>query len=234
MLAVDKMSVHYGAVQALSRVSLTVDAGETVSIIGSNGSGKSSLLKAVSGVIPPSAGRCLFMGERIDAMPSHRIVQLGIAHVPQGGELFPNMTVLENLGLGALGGGNSRQSKSKLEEIFADFPILAEKRKQKAGTLSGGQQQIVAIARALMSEPRLLLLDEPSAGLAPILVQRLREVIARLQQKGLPMLLVEQNAFLALEVSKRTYVLESGSIVTSAPSAELIDSDIVRDAYLGI
>ena len=234
MLRVHDMSVHYGSIQAVRQVSLMVGERELVAIIGSNGSGKSSLLMAITGVLRSSGGTCEFLGQRIEHLPSHAIVKMGISLVPQGGEPFPDMSVLENLELGAYGAANGRVRKEKLEEVFEDFPILHERRRQKAVTLSGGERQMLAIGRALMSDPKMLLLDEPSAGLAPIAVERLAIIILSLRKKGLPMLLVEQNAFLALELSERAYVLESGSVVNNGKSSELLESDVVKKAYLGL
>lgn len=234
MLKVDNITVQYGRAPALRGVSLELGEGEFVCVIGSNGAGKTTLLMTLSGILKPTTGSIEFLGGRIERAPSHKIVKLGMAHIPQGRQLFPDMSVFENLQLGGWGASNNRGSEERLEQVFRYFPRLAERSKQKAGTLSGGEQQMLAIGRALMSDPKLLLLDEPSSGLAPMIVENLAEIMIDLNKKGLPILLVEQNAFLALEITTRAYVLETGSVVSSGKSSDLMESDLVRKAYLGI
>lgn len=234
MLKVDDIHVSYGRTPALRGLSLEVGEGDFVCVIGSNGAGKTTLLMTLSGVLKPTTGSIEFLDERIDRTPSHDIVKKGIAHVPQGRQLFPDMTVFENLQLGGWGAADSSGTQERLEQVYTHFPRLAERDRQKAGTLSGGEQQMLAIGRALMSDPKLLLLDEPSSGLAPIIVDNLAQIMVELNKQGLPILVVEQNAFLALEITQRAYVLETGAIVTTGKSSELMESDLVRKAYLGI
>lgn len=234
MLRVNSINVHYGRFQAIDQASLEVGESELVALIGSNGAGKTTLLMALSGILKISTGTIEFMGTRTEALKPHILVGMGVSHVPQSKELFPFMTVMENLELGAHLTGDSKAKKRRLEKVFADFPVLYQRRKQRAGTLSGGEQQMLAIARALMADPKLLLLDEPTTGLAPIMIDRLATVIMNLHAQGRGILLVEQNAHLALEMTERAYVMESGSIVSSAKSAELLKSDLVRKAYLGL
>ncbi len=233
MLEIDSLNVAYGRVQVLFDVSLEVAEGELVTVIGANGAGKTTLLLTVSGILKPRSGTITFDKGRIDGRKPHEIVRLGIGHVPQGKELFPAMTVLENLELGAHLVNSDEEYRKRLDAAFDFFPRLGERARQRAGTLSGGEQQMLAIARALMAEPRLLLLDEPSAGLAPIIVDHLAEKILELNRAGLTVLLVEQNAFLALELAQRAYVVESGSVVVSGETGAVIQSDLVRRAYLG-
>jgi len=236
MLKVNDLSVYYGNASALRGVSVEVNVGELVALIGANGAGKTTLLMTISGIVRPTSGSIEFQETRIDILSSHAIVAMGVAHVPQGRELFPEMTVLENLELGAYRAtdAKSKGMKQKLEEIYGYFETLNQRRNQKAGTLSGGEQQMLAIARALMASPKLLLLDEPSTGLAPLVVERLAQIISDLHKEGLPMLLVEQNAYLALELADRAYVLETGNIVTSGNTSDLLQSKLVKEAYLGV
>lgn len=234
MLEINSLNVAYGRVQVLFDISISVPEGELVTVIGANGAGKTTLLLTVSGVLKPQSGEISFEGERIDSLRPHEIVGMGLGHVPQGKELFPAMTVLENLEMGAHMVNEEDEYRSRLERAFEFFPRLAERARQRAGTLSGGEQQMLAIARALMAEPRLLLLDEPSAGLAPIIVDHLAEIILDLNRDGLTVLLVEQNAFLALEIARRAYVMESGLVVESGETQDVLESDLVRRAYLGI
>lgn len=234
MLEISTLNVAYGRVQVLFDVSISVPEGELVTVIGANGAGKTTLLLTVSGVLQPQSGEILFEGERIDRLRPHEIVGRGVGHVPQGKELFPAMTVLENLEMGAHMVKEEDEYRQRLERAFEFFPRLRERSRQRAGTLSGGEQQMLAIARALMAEPRLLLLDEPSAGLAPIIVDQLAEIILDLNRRGLTVLLVEQNAFLALEIARRAYVMESGLVVESGETQDVLESDLVRRAYLGI
>ena len=210
MLEVNALEVAYGRAQVLFGVSISVGQGELVTVIGANGAGKTTLLLTVSGILQPQGGQITFGGRRIDNLRPHEIVGMGLGHVPQGKELFPAMTVLENLELGAHLVKGQDEFGERLSRAFDFFPRLQERARQRAGTLSGGEQQMLAIARALMGNPSLLLLDEPSAGLAPIIVDHLAEIILDLNQQGLTVLLVEQNAFLALEIAKKAYVMESG------------------------
>jgi branched-chain amino acid transport system ATP-binding protein len=232
LLEVQDIRTHYGAIEALKGVSLTVDEGEVVTLIGSNGAGKSTTLRSISGLTPASSGQIRFADQNITRVPAHEIVSYGIALSPEGRHCFPRMTVRENLDLGAhhrRGAGVSED----LERVFELFPRLGEREKQKAGTMSGGEQQMLAIGRALMARPRLLMLDEPSMGIAPILVQRIYETIAQINGDGVTILLVEQNANYALEVSRRGYVLETGRVVLANTSTELRDDPEVQRAYLG-
>lgn len=218
--------------QVLKRVSFHVDDGEIVALIGANGAGKSTLLRTISGVHRPSAGEILFMGMPIHALSPERIVRKGLVQVPEARQLFPNLSVLENLELGGYVHGR-KHVRSSLDEMFQLFPILSERRRQKAGTLSGGEQQMLSIGRALMASPRLLVLDEPSLGLAPLIVEEIYEKIQALHKSGTPVLLVEQNALGALAVAERAYVLETGRIVLSGNTRDLMEHDDVQRAYLG-
>ncbi len=232
LLEVDDIHAHYGTIEALKGVSLTVEDGEVVTLIGSNGAGKSTTLRSISGLTPASAGKISFGGQEITRVPAHEIVSYGIALAPEGRHCFPRMTVRENLDLGA----HHRRGPDideDLERVFTLFPRLSERAKQKAGTMSGGEQQMLAIGRALMARPRLLMLDEPSMGIAPILVQRIYETIGEINRSGVAILLVEQNANYALEASRRGYVLETGRVVLANESAELRDDPEVQRAYLG-
>jgi branched-chain amino acid transport system ATP-binding protein len=231
MLELQDVHVKYGAVAALKGVTLEVNEGEIVTLLGANGAGKTTTLRTISGLLRPSSGRLLFDGQPIDAMPAHEVLGIGIGHVPEGRRVFPRMSVLENLEMGAYQqrGG----SKDVMERVFALFPVLAERKSQDGGTLSGGEQQMLAIGRALMSRPRLLLLDEPSMGLAPMIVAKIFEIIAEINKDGTTVLLVEQNAAQALKLAGRGYVLETGSIVMSDDAATLLSDDRVRAAYLG-
>jgi branched-chain amino acid transport system ATP-binding protein len=232
LLEVDDLHTHYGAIEALKGVSLTVDEGEVVTLIGSNGAGKSTTLRSISGLTPASRGRVVFENEEITRVPAHEIVGHGIALSPEGRHCFHRMTVRENLDLGAYRRTGSEIAVD-LERVFDLFPRLRERESQKAGTMSGGEQQMLAIGRALMARPRLLMLDEPSMGIAPILVQRIYETIGEINRSGVAVLLVEQNANYALEISSRGYVLETGAIVLSGDSANLRDNPEVQRAYLG-
>ena len=236
MLRVKALDVHYGAIQALTGVSIDVHEGELVTLIGANGAGKTTLLMTLSGILKPTSGTIEFLGTRIDRLSSYARISLGIVQVPQGRLLFPEMTTLENLELGAYRAtdAKSKSLKQKLEEIYGYFEVLKERRNQKAGTLSGGEQQMLAIGRALMANPKLLLMDEPSSGLAPLVVEELASIITNLHQKGLTILLVEQNASLALKLADRGYVLETGSIVISGKTSDLAQNELVRKAYLGM
>ena len=234
MLEVTNLQVRYGNVLAVNRISLSVGAGEIVAVIGPNGAGKTSTLRAISGLVRPSAGRIIFNGSDISSWKAHRVVGLGLSHAPEGRRLFPQMTVLENLKMGAYLRGNAATSEQTLAEVVARFPRLAERRSQRAGTLSGGEQQMPAIGRALMAEPRMLILDEPSFGLAPMMVAEIGRVIEAINQdRKVTVLLVEQNARMALSISSTTYVMEAGTIVLEGFSAALRESPHVKAAYLG-
>jgi len=233
LLNVDNISVNYGKAMALDNVSLEVAEGSVVSIIGANGAGKSTILRSISGLTPLANGKIVFLDKRIDHMNTHAIVALGIVQIPEGRQLFPYLTVLSNLKLGT----SSRKDKDginrDMEEIFERFPILRARRNQKAGTLSGGEQQMLAIARGMMAKPTLLLMDEPSVGLAPIVVQELGQVIKDINKRGVSVLLVEQNVPLALGVASRGYALQVGRVVLEGNIDEFKSSETVRRAYLG-
>jgi branched-chain amino acid transport system ATP-binding protein len=233
MLRVETVTSRYGRVEALHAVSLAVGAGEIVTLIGSNGAGKTTLLRVISGVQPMAGGRILFNGEAIERLPAHRRVALGIAQVPEGRQVFAPLSVEDNLKLGAFRRRDAAVA-ADLAKIYAAFPVLAEKRKLAAGGLSGGQQQMLAIGRAMMAKPRLLLLDEPSMGLAPVLVDQILDTVAALRRDGVTVLLVEQNATAALAIADRAYVIETGRIVLDGASADLARDPRVREAYLGI
>jgi branched-chain amino acid transport system ATP-binding protein len=232
LLDVDEIHTLYGAIEALKGVSLTVDEGEVVTLVGSNGAGKSTTLRSITGLTPASSGKVMFRGQDITHEPAAEIVRLGIALSPEGRHCFPRMTVRENLDLGAYL-RRGREVASDLERVFTLFPRLQERESQKAGTMSGGEQQMLAIGRALMARPRLLLLDEPSMGIAPILVQRIYETIAEINRTGTTILLVEQNANYALGISQRGYVLETGQVAMTGASADLREDPEVQRAYLG-
>ncbi|MBP2702263.1 ABC transporter ATP-binding protein [Microbispora sp. RL4-1S] len=231
LLEVDDIHVHYGKIEAIKGVSLQVDAGEIVTLIGANGAGKTTTLKTISGLRPLTSGRVRFDGQDISRLAGHRRVMVGIGQSPEGRGVFPGMTVTENLMMGAY---TRKGDLSKdLDEVFELFPRLAERRNQAGGTMSGGEQQMVAIGRALMSKPKVLLLDEPSMGLAPMLVAQIFTIIKEINNRGTTVLLVEQNAQQALQLAHRAYVLETGRVVKSAPAADLLDDPQVRAAYLG-
>ena len=232
ILKVDNINVYYGAIHAIKGISFHVDEGEVVTLIGANGAGKSTTLQTISGLLRSRTGSIEFNGENISHLPSHKIVQRGLAQVPEGRRIFLQMTVQENLDMGAYTQSGTGVNE-ELEKVFATFPRLAERRKQIAGTLSGGEQQMLAMGRALMSKPKLLMLDEPSMGLAPILVEQIFDIIKQLHANGTTILLVEQNAQMALSVADRAYVLETGKISLSGTGKELAESDSVRKAYLG-
>ncbi|HYE79681.1 MAG TPA: ABC transporter ATP-binding protein [bacterium] len=233
LLKLDNVRTAYGAIQALRGVTLEVLDGEIVTLIGANGAGKSTTLRTISGLLKVQGGAIAFDGRDISEIPAHRIVEMGLAHCPEGRRVFPDMTVRENLELGAYLRRDQRGIAADFERGFALFPILKERAGQKAGTLSGGEQQMLAIARALMSRPRLLMLDEPSLGLAPALVQTIFRTITEINAEGTTILLVEQNAHLALQVAHRGYVLETGEIVLTGTGQELLGNEAVREAYLG-
>ncbi|MEC9369316.1 MAG: ABC transporter ATP-binding protein [Pseudomonadota bacterium] len=233
MLSVEGLDCYYGKAKAVSGLNIEVRQCELVTLIGANGAGKSTTLKAISGLLKPARGRITFDGEDITAAPPHRILELGIAHCPEGRRVFPYMSVRENLEMGCHLRKDTSAVASDMEAIFARFPILAERRSQAAGTLSGGEQQMLAISRALMSRPRLILFDEPSLGLAPNLVERTFEIVAKIRSEGTTVVMVEQNAYAALELCDRSYVLESGKVTLSGTGAELLKNPQVRKAYLG-
>ena len=232
MLKVDNINVYYGNIHAIKDVSFTVEDGEIVTLIGANGAGKSTILKTISGLLHSKTGDVLFGGHSIKGTAPHKIVSEGVAQVPEGRRVFSRMTVEENLEMGAFTQPNSTV-EGALENVYTRFPRLLERRRQVAGTLSGGEQQMLAMGRALMSHPKLMMLDEPSMGLAPILVEQIFDIIRELNEAGTTILLVEQNALMALSVATRGYVLETGKIVLAAPARELLNDDSVKKAYLG-
>jgi branched-chain amino acid transport system ATP-binding protein len=234
MLAVEDLRVHYGTVEAVKGISFTVGAGAIVSLIGANGAGKTTSLRAITGLVRPSGGDLRFENRSLVGLAPHDIVRLGIAHVPEGRRLFPKMTVLENLKMGAYLRDRQAAAASTLEMIYAHFPILRQRGRQIAGSLSGGEQQMLAIARALMSRPKLLLLDEPSMGLSPIMTAEIGKIIRQINALDVSIILVEQNAMLALTLARYSYVLETGSLVLHGPADELLRDEGVRRAYLGI
>lgn len=232
LLEVKNLAVDYGAIRALHGVSFEVDEGEIVTLVGANGAGKTTALRTISGLLKPAAGEVWFDGRRIDGLPGHTIARLGLSHVPEGRQPFALMTVKENLLLGAYNRPRAEVNDS-MERVFASFPRLKERLNQTAGTLSGGELQMLATGRGLMARPRLLALDEPSMGLSPILVREIFSIIEDINRQGTAILLVEQNAFMALGVARRAYVLETGRVAFSGPAAELRDNPKVKSAYLG-
>jgi branched-chain amino acid transport system ATP-binding protein len=233
LLEVNELHTFYGNIEALKGISLTVDEGEVVTLIGSNGAGKSTTLRSISGITPPRAGTIKFDGTEIGEVPPQEIVQLGISQAPEGRHIFPRMTVRENLELGAYLRKDRSEIEKDMDRVYGLFPRLKERERQKGGTMSGGEQQMLAIGRALMASPKLLLLDEPSMGIAPILVERIYETIAEINRQGTTILLVEQNANYALDVSKRGYVLETGTVALEDESEKLRTNPDVQKAYLG-
>ena len=232
VLEVNDIHTYYGSIQALKGISLQVYEGEIVTLIGSNGAGKSTTLRSISGLNPPRVGEIRFRGKDITGLPGHQVAELGIAQSPEGRRVFSRMTVLENLEMGAFI-RNDKQIRSDIDRVYELFPRLKEREKQKAGTMSGGEQQMLAIGRALMANPKLLLLDEPSLGLAPVIVDKIYEIVREINSRGVTILLVEQNANYALDVSGRGYVLETGKVVLSNDSASLRTDPEVQKAYLG-
>lgn len=233
MLEIEGLVCRYGKIAAVRELSMEVAQGELVSLIGANGAGKTTTLKAISGVLAPAAGRITFLGEDITRASPRRILQLGIAHCPEGRRVFPQMSVLENLEMGSYLRTDTNEVSADLQRLFERFPILHERRDQAAGTLSGGEQQMLAISRALMSRPKLVLFDEPSLGLAPNLVERTFEIIKGIRAQGVTVVMVEQNAFAALELSDRSYVLDQGRVTMTGPGMELLHNPLVKTAYLG-
>ena len=233
MLTLQNVRSGYGAIQALKGIDLQVEKGEIVTLIGANGAGKTTTLRTITGLVPAREGNVIFEGQRLNEVPTHKLVALGICMVPEGRAVFANLTVMENLEMGAYLQKDRAKIKASFQRVFELFPRLNERRKQAAGTLSGGEQQMLAIGRALMAAPRLLLLDEPSLGLAPLLVHTIFEAIDQINKEGTTILLVEQNANAALRHSHRAYVLETGHIVMNGPSAELAADQRVKEAYLG-
>jgi branched-chain amino acid transport system ATP-binding protein len=234
MLRIKSVTAGYGEVPVLTNASLEVNRGEVVALVGSNGAGKSTLLRVISGLVPASSGTIEFEDRRIDQLPSHEIVEMGVAHVLEGRHLFGKLSVIDNLLLGAYTRQSEAETQETLKSVFAMFPRLDERRKQSSETLSGGEQQMLAIARGLMSRPKLLMLDEPSLGLMPIFVKVVFDAVKRIQEEGVTVLLVEQNVHLALQVADRGYVLRTGKIAAGGTGEELLQSDMVRKAYLGI
>ena len=232
MLKVNNINVYYGSIHAVKDVSFEVHQGEVVTLIGANGAGKSTILQTVSGLLRSKTGSVEFLGEALDGVPAHKVVNKGLAHVPEGRRVFLQMTVEENLEMGAYTRPNIEIADS-IADVYERFPRLKERRKQIAGTLSGGEQQMLAMGRALMSKPQLLMLDEPSMGLAPLLIEQIFSIIKELHAAGTTILLVEQNAQMALSVADRGYVLETGRIVTTGTGAQLLNDDAVKKAYLG-
>ncbi|WP_062280893.1 ABC transporter ATP-binding protein [Neomoorella mulderi] len=233
LLKVENLNVYYGAIHALKGISLEVNEGEIVTLIGANGAGKSTTLKTISGLLRPQSGTITYQGQNVNGLPAQAIVKMGISQVPEGRRIFPNLTVRENLELGAYLRRDREGINKSMQEVFRRFPRLKERQKQMAGTLSGGEQQMLAIGRALMSRPKLMLLDEPSMGLAPILVQEIFNIIREINEQGTTILLVEQNANMALSVAHRGYVLETGRITLAGSAADLANSEAVKKAYLG-
>jgi branched-chain amino acid transport system ATP-binding protein len=233
ILQVDDIHTYYGAIHAIKGVTLEVRQGEIVTLIGANGAGKSTTLRSINGLNHPREGRIRFQGRDITNEPPHDVVKMGISQSPEGRHLFPRMTVLENLEMGAFQREDRSTFKEDLDRVYTLFPRLAERKSQKAGTLSGGEQQMVAMGRALMARPKLLMLDEPSMGLAPIFVEKIFEIVVEINKQGTPILLVEQNALMALEVAQRGYVLETGRVVIADDAKNLRENEEVRKTYLG-
>ena len=233
MLEVKNINVYYGAIHAIKGISLSVEEGEIVTLIGANGAGKSTTLRTISGLLKPKTGEINFLNKNIAGMPAHKIVREGISQVPEGRRIFAEMTVQENLELGAFTRSDSDEIQNDFKMVFGRFPRLEERKTQLAGTLSGGEQQMLAMGRALMSRPRLLLLDEPSMGLAPLLIREIFNIIVDINKTGTTVLLVEQNANMALSIANRAYVLETGRITISGDAKELAASEDIRKAYLG-
>lgn len=233
MLKVENLEVSYGNIAAVQGISFEVQEGETIALVGTNGAGKTTTLRTISGLLKPKAGSILFNGENLACVKSNKIVRQGLIHVPEGRQIFSKMTIAENLRLGGYNVTNNTTLQKRREQVYGLFPILKERYRQSAGTLSGGEQQMLAIGRALMAGPKMLLLDEPSLGLSPIMVQQVFQIIAHLKQQGITILLVEQNASESLKISDRAYIMETGKIIMHGESSKLIDDPRVQDAYLG-
>jgi branched-chain amino acid transport system ATP-binding protein len=233
LLTVSKLEVCYGVISALQDVSVEIAAGEIVTLIGSNGAGKTTLLRAISGLVRPARGSVNFDGRDVTSTPAHEIVRVGLSHVPEGRQVFPLHTVRENLLLGAYQDNDKQRVRAGLDKCYSLFPVLAERREQKAGTLSGGEQQMLAIGRALMARPKLLLLDEPSLGLAPLIVRKIFQIIREINEAGTTVFLVEQNAHMALSLAHRAYVLQTGRVIKSDDAKKLLEDPDVKKAYLG-
>lgn len=233
MLDVSGLSVNYGMIKAVTDVSFKVEEGEIVTLIGANGAGKSTILRTISGLVRTGAGSIAFEGKNLEKISSRKVVEMGISHVPEGRRIFKGLTVKENLRMGAFLRKDKEEIKADLQKVYQRFPILEERENQEASTLSGGEQQMLAMGRALMSQPRLLLLDEPSMGLAPIFIKEIFKIIVDIQQQGTTVLLIEQNARQALQIANRAYVLETGHVVLSGSGSELLKSEEVQKAYLG-
>ena len=233
MLEIKDLEVHYGVIKAIKGVSFNVEEGEVIALIGANGAGKTTILHTITGLLKPSAGSVLFNGNDITKTPAHNIVRMGMAHVPEGRRVFANLSVLQNLKLGAYTRKDNAEIDKNLEMVFGRFPRLKERQNQISGTLSGGEQQMLAMGRALMSNPRIILMDEPSMGLSPIFVNEIFDIIKAVKADGTTVLLVEQNAKKALSIADRGYVLETGNIVLSGPASDLLNNDDIKKAYLG-
>ena len=233
MLEVNDIKVYYGMIQAIKGVSFHVDEGEVIALIGANGAGKTTTLQTLTGILSPKSGSIVFEGKDLTRTPAHKIVEMGMAHVPEGRRVFAQLSVLQNLMMGAYTRKDKEEIAQTLETVFDRFPRLKERQNQTAGTLSGGEQQMLAMGRALMSKPRIILMDEPSMGLSPLLVQEIFSIIKEVNAQGITVLLVEQNAKMALKVANRAYVLETGKIKLSGDAQELLHNDEVRKAYLG-
>lgn len=233
MLTVKDLVVNYGVIQALKGISFDVEEGEVIALIGANGAGKTTTLQTISGMLTPTSGSVILEGQDITKVPGHKIVTMGMAHVPEGRRVFGQLTVLENLKMGAYTRTNKKEAGETLEQVYDSFPRLKERSKQLAGTLSGGEQQMLAMGRALMSRPRIVLMDEPSMGLSPILVEEIFNIITKISKDGTTVLLVEQNAKKALSIADRAYVLETGNIVLSGDASVLMNDDSIKKAYLG-
>lgn len=233
MLEVKDLEVYYGMIQAIKGISFEVNKGEVIALIGSNGAGKTTTLHTITGLLSPKKGSVMFEGKDITKIPAHKIVSMGMAHVPEGRRVFADLSVYENLKLGAYTRKDKENLNKDLESIYERFPRLAERKNQSAGTLSGGEQQMLAMGRALMSKPSIILMDEPSMGLSPILVNEIFDIIESISKSGTTVLLVEQNAKKALSIADRAYVLETGKIVTSGKASELLENDSIKKAYLG-
>lgn len=233
MLKVENLNVYYGMIHAIKDISLEVHKGEIVSLVGANGAGKTTTLHAISGLLKPKSGSAVYLEHNLLTTPAHKIVEYGLSHVPEGRRVFSQMSVLENLEMGAYISKDKAKNKKNLDKVFQHFPRLEERKRQLAGTLSGGEQQMLAIGRAMMASPDMLLLDEPSMGLSPLLVKEIFKIIKELNDDGITILLVEQNAKQALSIAHRGYVLETGKIVLSGNAADLLENDAVKKAYLG-